>query len=50
LLPSVAVPLKHVSMQTDSCFDAPTEGATGGLSSSPTRRWCKVKAAPIAMV
>jgi hypothetical protein len=27
-----------VSMRSDSCFDAATEGATGGLLSSPTRR------------
>jgi hypothetical protein len=25
------VPLKHVSMQADLCFDAATEGSTGGM-------------------
>jgi hypothetical protein len=39
------VPLKHVSIQADFCFDAATEGATGGLPSSPTRRCSKAKAA-----
>jgi hypothetical protein len=32
-------------MQADFCFDAATEGATGGLLSSPTRRCSKAKAA-----
>jgi hypothetical protein len=34
-------------MHTDFCFDAATEGATGGLLILPTRRCCsKAKAAP----
>jgi hypothetical protein len=41
LLASVAVTLKRVSMRADICFDAATEGATGGLLSSPTRRCTK---------
>jgi hypothetical protein len=32
-------------MRADVCFDAATEGATGGLLSSPTRRSSKAKAA-----
>ena len=30
MLISVEVPLKHVSLRADVCFDAMTEGATGG--------------------
>jgi len=30
-------------MQADFCFDAATEGATGGLLLSPTRRCSKAK-------
>ena len=33
-------------MRSHFCFDAPTEGATGGLLSSPTPRCSKAKAAP----
>src|SRR5215213_10948713 len=34
MLISVVVPLKHVSMRADVCFDAATEGATGGRQTS----------------
>jgi len=34
MLISVVVPLKHVSMRADVCFDAATEGVTGGRQTS----------------
>jgi hypothetical protein len=41
---SVAVPLRHVSMRAGVCFDAATEGATGGmLGLLPTRLCSKAK-------
>jgi hypothetical protein len=34
----VEEPLKHIQLPADVCFDAPTEGATGGLLEQAARQ------------